>query len=125
MRSSANYFAFEGSGWSAGYNAGILWKPIKKISVGATFRSAAKVTLDGDKLTMNQSFPHVVQGGSKYTANMSMNFPWTVVGGISYRPTPKWNLELDGNYTSWSTFGTFNLHQDNPPRTLCKAKIHR
>ena len=110
-----NFFDFNGSGWSAGYNVGILWKPIKKISVGATFRSAAKVSLDGE--THYESFP-VIAPERASTANMSMNFPWTVVGGISYRPTQKWNLELDANYTAWSTFGTFNLYQQPAPQGL-------
>jgi long-chain fatty acid transport protein len=105
-----NYFDFKGSGWSAGYNIGILWKPIKKISIGATFRSSATVTLDGQ--THYEALPLV--GETHNSANMKMTFPWAVVGGISYRPTPKWNVELDGNYTAWSTFGTINLHQDNP-----------
>jgi len=105
--SMANFFAFEGSGWSAGYNAGILWKPIKKISFGATFRSSAEVTLDGQ--THHQDLPLPLAPYSP--ASMTVKFPWTLVAGISYRPTPKWNLEFDANYTDWSTFGTFDLHE--------------
>jgi long-chain fatty acid transport protein len=105
-----NFFDFEGSGWSAGYNAGILWKPIKQVSLGANFRSSANVTLNGQ--THYQSLP--VTGATYSSANMNMDFPWTVVGGISYRPTPKWNLEFDANYTDWSTFGTFGLNEQNP-----------
>jgi long-chain fatty acid transport protein len=109
---TANFFDFEGSGWSAGYNAGILWKPIKQVSIGATFRSSADVTLNGQ--THYQSLP--VTAATYSSANMNMNFPWTIVGGISYRPTPKWNLEFDANYTDWSTFGTFNLYEESPRR---------
>jgi len=42
-----NFFDFSGGGWSVGYNAGILWQPVKKISFGANFRSSASMTLDG------------------------------------------------------------------------------
>ena len=35
-------------------------------------------------------------------------FPLTAVFGISYRPTPKWNLEFDANYTDWNSFDTIN-----------------
>jgi long-chain fatty acid transport protein len=106
-----NYFDFKGSGWSAGYDVGILWKPIKKISIGATFRSSATVMLNGQ--THYEVQPTIRETYS--SANMGMTFPWTVVGGVSYRPTPKWNVELDANYTDWSTLDTFNLHQANPP----------
>ena len=34
-----NYFKFNGEGWSVGYNVGLLWQPVGKISLGATFRS--------------------------------------------------------------------------------------
>lgn len=106
-----NFFNFSGEGWSVGYNAGVLWQPIEKISIGANFRSSANVTLDGR--THYEQQPFVPNSHS--SANMGMTFPWTAVGGISYRPTPKWNLEIDANYTDWSSFGTLNLHEKNPP----------
>jgi long-chain fatty acid transport protein len=90
-----------------GYNAGILWQPIKQISLGANFRSSANVTLNGQTHYERQ----LLIPSSHNPANMSLNFPWTAVGGISYRPTPKWNLEFDANYTDWSSFGTTTLHQ--------------
>jgi long-subunit fatty acid transport protein len=43
------------------------------------------------------------------------NFPLTTVFGVSYRPTPKWNLEFDANYTDWSSFGTTTIAQSPPP----------
>ncbi len=104
----ANYFQFEGSGWGAGANAGILWKPIKKISFGATFRSQSDITLDGQ--THYHYFPLVAPSYS--SASMDVEFPWTVVAGVSYRPTPKWNLEFDANYTDWSSFNSLNLHEN-------------
>lgn len=107
-----NYFYFKGSGWSAGYNVGIRWQPIKQLAFGATFRSSASVTLDGQT---HFKLPPVLPPGSS-SASMSMNFPWTVVGGVSYRPTPKWNLEVDVNYTEWSTLQGFNLQ--NPGNSL-------
>ena len=109
-----NFFDFKGSGWSVGYNAGIRWQPIQQLAFGATFRSSAKVGLDGQ--THFELPP--TQPPAYSSANINLNFPWTVVGGVSYRPTPKWNLEFDANYTDWSTLGSFNLHQDDPGRDL-------
>lgn len=106
-----NFFDFSGDGWSAGYNAGILWKPVKQLSFGVNFRSSANVNLNGQT---HYERPFTVPEGHS-TANMSMKFPWTAVGGISYRPTKNWNLEFDANYTDWSSFGNFNLHEQNPP----------
>ncbi len=109
-----NYFRFTGNGWSVGYNLGARWQPVEKISFGATFRSTAKVTLDGQ--TEFESYPRI--RSSERSAQMDLNFPLSAVGGVSYRPTPKWNLEFDVSYTDWSSFGTTTIHQSEPPFPL-------
>jgi long-chain fatty acid transport protein len=114
-----NYFRFNGDGWSAGYNVGLLWQPLQQISLGATFRSTATVRLDGQ--TEFEQYPLRRLGlypATNCAAQSDFEFPMTVVFGISYRPTPKWNLEFDADYTDWSSFGTNIIHQQNPPRAL-------
>ena len=39
-------------------------------------------------------------------------FPVKAIVGVSYRPTPKWNLEFDADYTDWSALGTVNVTSD-------------
>lgn len=101
-----NYFRFNGNGWSAGANAGVLWRPLDELSFGATFRSPAKVSLDGN--TGVEQLPLIPQ--SSFPASMDLTFPLSVVAGVSWRPTPKWNLEFDANYTDWSSFGNTAIH---------------
>jgi long-chain fatty acid transport protein len=106
-----NFFNFSGDGWSVGYNAGILWQPYQKISFGATFRSSANMKFQG-----NTDFELQPTTPKSYrNANASFNFPLTTVFGVSYRPTPKWNLEFDANYTDWRSFGTTAIEQSPPP----------
>jgi len=107
----ANYFNFSGDGWSVGYNLGILWQPHPKISFGATFRSMATVSMKGETDFERQP---VVAAGSQ-PAHADFTFPLTAVFGVSYRPTPKWNLEFDANCTDWSSFGTTTIFQQNNP----------
>ena len=112
-----NYFRFQGNGWGAGYNLGLLWQPIEQISLGATYRSAAPMGLSGN--TYFEQYP--VRGlypASSRVASADYTFPWIGVLGISYRPTPKWNLEFDVDYTDWSTFQSINLYQQSPPPGL-------
>jgi long-chain fatty acid transport protein len=107
-----NYFNFTGNGWSFGYNAGILWQPYEKISFGATFRSSASLNFQG-----NTDFQYIGHGYNRPTqrdASASFNFPLTTVFGVSYRPTPKWNLEFDANYTGWNSFDTVTIEQSPP-----------
>ncbi|MFZ0826733.1 MAG: outer membrane protein transport protein [Verrucomicrobiia bacterium] len=106
---AVNFFKFTGNGWSVGYNLGLRWQPYEKVSFGATFRSSATVTLNGQ--TEYEQFPNPPD--THQSAQMDLKFPLTAVVGISYRPTPKWNLEFDADYTDWSSFGTATIHQSN------------
>ena len=110
-----NFFRFDGEGWSAGYNLGVLWQPHEKVSLGATFRSTATVRLDGhtdfEQQPLRGRFP-----ATNRVAQEDFTFPLTVVVGISYRPTPKWNLEFDADYTDWSSFGTIQPSTNRTPR---------
>jgi long-chain fatty acid transport protein len=104
-----NFFRFSGNGWSVGYNLGARWQPLETISLGATFRSPAKVRLDGQ--TEVQLRPPSAQS----PAHMDLTFPLNAVFGVSYRPTSKWNIELDADYTDWSSLGVTTIYQANPP----------
>lgn len=103
-----NFYRFRGDGWSVGYNLGLLWQPQEKISFGATFRSSAKVTLDGHS-EIEWLSAHI--SDTILPAQMDLNFPLEGVMGVSYRPTPKWNLEFDADCTDWSSFGTTTIYQ--------------
>jgi long-chain fatty acid transport protein len=111
---STNFFRFNGNGWSVGYNLGVLWQPHEKVSIGATFRSSATVTLNGQ--TEFERLPNIPE--SHRPAQADFKFPLTAVFGISYRPTPKWNIEFDADYADWSSFGSNTIHQAKPPPPL-------
>jgi long-chain fatty acid transport protein len=105
-----NFFRFNGDGWSAGYNLGLLWQPHQKLSLGVTYRSSATVRLDGQTEVEQQP----VIKDTQRPAHAGFEFPLTAVFGISYRPTPKWNVEFDADYTDWSSFGTTTIYQTPP-----------
>lgn len=107
----SNYFEFGGDGFMVGYNLGILWQPIEKLSFGAMFRSTT--TLKAEGKTEFEQQP-VIQP-TRIHANAEYEFPLTVVFGVSYRPTPKWNLEINADYTDWSSFDTTTIRQETPP----------
>lgn len=109
-----NYFRFTGDGWSVGYNAGVRWQPHQKISFGANFRSSATSTLKGE--TESEYLPQIPN--QQVSAQTDLTFPLTVVLGVSYRPTPKWNFEFDADYTDWSSFGSTSINQSTKPRGI-------
>jgi len=109
----ANFFNFTGDGWSVGYNAGVLWQPLTQLSFGATFRSSARLDFQGS--TDFELNPGAYNSPAQQDASANFNFPLTTVFGISYRPTPKWNIEFDANYTDWQSFATVIIEQSPPP----------
>jgi long-chain fatty acid transport protein len=107
-----NYFRFNGNGYSVGYNAGLLWHPIQEISLGATFRSQTRFTMHGNTDVENQPIIPATQ----LPAHADFTFPLTTVVGLSYRPTPKWNLEFDADYTDWHSMGTVTINENTSQR---------
>ena len=105
-----DFFEFKGDGWAVGYNLGALWQPQEKISFGATFHGSTTINLQGHTTTEMNG----VQPSTESLANGDMPFPLEAVVGVSYRPTPKWNLEFDADYADWSSLGTVDIHQNTP-----------
>lgn len=105
-------FNFTGDGWGVGYNLGLLWQPDEKVSIGTTFRSQTSITLQGHTSTF---LPPYTASAAHRPANADFSFPLSAVFGISYRPTPKWNVEFDADYTDWSSLGTLTIQQSSAP----------
>ena len=99
-------FNFDGDDWAFGFNAGILWKPHPKWALGANYRSATTVDYHGTAETRSP-LPFIPTGASSSSAQFK--FPQIVSAGISYRPTPKWNIEADIDWTDWNTLNTLTF----------------
>lgn len=97
-------FRFRGRDTAAGYNLGILWHPLEQHSFGLTYRSATDMNFKGHAETL--------QLGSAFGA-VNYHFPQTLTGGYSFRPNSKWNFELDGDWSDWTTLHSLNLLSAN------------
>lgn len=107
----ANSFRFVGDGWMMGYNVGVLWQPLEKLSFGATFRSSTTLNAEGQTEFVQQP---VIQP-TTLDAETEYEFPLNFVVGLSYRPSPRWNLEFNADYTDWSSFGSTTIRQATQP----------
>lgn len=96
-------FNFDGDDWAFGFNAGILWKPHTKWALGANYRSATTLDYVGTAETRSP-LPFIPTGTSSSSAEFK--FPQVVSAGISFRPTPKWNIEANIDWTDWNTLNT-------------------
>src|ERR1035437_4524343 len=89
---------FKGDNWSYGFNVGLLWQPHPQSSLGPSYRSSSRMDYQG-KFTLQPSPP---LPGSVATSS-TIDFPQIAIGGISFRPTPKWNIEFDLDWDRKST----------------------
>ena len=105
---------FKGDGWAYGGAAGILWQPTKKWSFGLDYRSETRMNYGGQS--------DYQPGGTASLSTPTMAgaiLPQIISGGISFRPTEKWNFEFDVDYINWDTLnsivlgGTKNLFGQN------------
>jgi long-chain fatty acid transport protein len=94
---------FKGDNWSYGFNVGLLWQPLPKWSFGASYRSSSRMNYQGD---FNVQSP---LGSSSTSTSSSIDFPQIAIGGISFRPTPKWNFEFDLDWADWSSVNALTI----------------
>lgn len=98
------YFKFTGDDVAPGFNAGILFQPLPKWSFGVNYHSGTVMRFSGQAMQTFPFFPSSVNTSAK------IDFPQTIVGGISFRPTPNWNLEFDLNWTQWSKLNQITVN---------------
>lgn len=95
-----NQLKFRGDDMAYGYTLGAMWKPIDQISIGAKYNSST---------TMNYGGSASITG---FSTASSLNAPFGqfVMAGISYRPNEKWNIEVDADWTDWSSLKTVTIN---------------
>ncbi|MCF6157636.1 MAG: hypothetical protein E3K32_03475 [wastewater metagenome] len=108
-------FRLEGDGDGWGYNAGILYKPVERMSIGLAYRSRVKIDYRGSARLKN--IAQAVQqafGGDYYEtdADTGIEFPDIFNIGIAYRLTERFTLEVDGEWTRWSAFDSLDVKLD-------------
>ena len=117
-------FRFQGDGWGLAGNVGLRWQPVEKLAFGAALHTGMKMNLEGYTSAYNNVATPLAQPPYYYPAfatstgaKADFQFPLKAEVGVSYRPTPKWNLEFDVDYTDWNSMGTVNIQQQSafPP----------
>jgi len=95
-------FRFRGNGHAFGAKAGVLWQPHPKWSLGLSYFSPTTVDYRGNSTAK----PIVPQ---KFGTSAELEFPQFIMGGISFRPTTNWNVEVGVDWTDWDTLDTVTL----------------
>lgn len=93
-------FRFEGDDLSVGFNLGVLYQPHEQWSFGFNYRSSGEMDYNGRS---RAGFP---APGPYQSTNASLQFPDNIDLGVSYRPTPDWNIEVNIDWTNWDRVNT-------------------
>lgn len=104
----------DGDGW--GYNLGLLFRPGEAWRVGLAYRSDIRVGQTGT-LEVSGIAPALqpLFGGASYQTAVSgtNDFPQVADLGVSYRPTRRWVIDADVEWTGWSSFKRAQLDLAN------------
>lgn len=105
-----DYFKFDGEDTDFGFNCGIMWQPHDQWSFGGSYRSETTMNFRGEAETRG-TVPFIPSGSSGSKA--SVPFAQFAMAGVSYRPTPKWNIEAGVDWTDWDSMNTITF--ENTP----------
>jgi long-chain fatty acid transport protein len=102
----------DNTGW--GWNAGILWKPIPLISLGASYRSSIEIDYEGEakftqRPTGNAAFDAAVAAGLPQGAQnvaTTIEFPSSANFGAALNLPGDLTVSLEADWTEWETFSS-------------------
>ena len=114
----------EGKAKGYGYNIGIYYNPISKLSIGLTYRSQVNMEVkDGDAtFTVPSSLAANFPNG-KFTSSLPL--PSVTSLGLAYKLNAKATLALDINYTGWKAYDTLAFDYENNTASLIDTKSAR
>lgn len=107
-----------GAGNGYGYNLGVFIKPSDKVSLGLSYRSKVKTTIDNGDATfkvpnsLSPNFP------SPNMFSAAIPLPATASLGIGYYPTNKWTVAFDFQWVNWSVYKSLDFDYANNTATL-------
>ncbi len=108
-------FHFKGDDVAYSFNAGIRWQPLEQLSFGVNYRYLTTMNYEGHATTYPNSVPPPLPPifapayFGRAAASASIRFPQSVAMGVSYRPTPKWNFEVNADWTDWDNVNQIGI----------------
>jgi long-chain fatty acid transport protein len=97
------------TGHTWGFNAGILYKPLEKLSIGASVRSLSRLDLSGDVSYSDILPANYASLFSNGTGSATIPLPANIYLGAAYKFTNDLIVEADLQFVGWSAFNTLTL----------------
>lgn len=109
-------------GSSIGWNAGVLFKPSPMFRIGASYRAAMDIDLDGDAevsqiFTGNPQLDAIIGAQLPPDQPINTKFPFPSIAsvGLAVSPNENWDVEVDVIRTGWSAFDALSVNFETTP----------
>lgn len=92
------------SGWQAGFGIGLIWQLRDKLWIGASYTSRPNVT---GNMTLQGSLQNAFTTtpvDAPTPIELTQRYPDIIRLGFRFRPVPKLELRLFGDFTNWKVF---------------------
>lgn len=116
--------ALSGKANGFGFNVGIYYKPVEKLSIGLTYRS--KVNMEVKNGQASFAVPAAVKDNfpdGKFKASLPLPDIGTL--GFGYKPNDHLDLALDINYAGWKAYDTLAFDYEVNTSSLLDTKSAR
>ena len=123
---NGNYGHAELNGKASGYgfNAGIYFKPIEKLSIGLTYRSKIDMKVNNGQATFKVPASLAVNfPDGKFSSSLPL--PNVTTLGFAYNINSKLDVALDINYVGWKAYDTLSFDYENNTTSLIDTKSAR
>jgi long-chain fatty acid transport protein len=101
--------AMSGTANTWGFNAGIFYRPIEKLSIGASVRTLSRLDFSGD-VTYSDILPTAYAAAFKNgTGSATLPLPANVYVGAAYELTNDLKIEADLQFVGWSAYNTLTM----------------
>ena len=93
------------TGWGYGATVGVLFKPIDKLSFGATFRTASTVKFNGEATITGMTDLGTALGttlNDTSDTEREVTWPMWIAAGVAFEPIDGLTLTGDVQWTQWS-----------------------
>ncbi|HVN47284.1 MAG TPA: outer membrane protein transport protein [Bacteroidota bacterium] len=105
--------SMSGNGSTWGFNLGVLYKPIDKLSLGASVRSLSRIDFSGTaNFTNMQALQSYFPGG---TGTATLPMPANVYVGAAYQFDENLTVEADFQYVGWSAYQALTIQLPTGP----------
>ena len=122
------------SGKGGGFTAGVMWKIVPAVSIGASYRESVAVAYEGRNAFNTRSLYYdsvpLPSGGYTFLENLipwffvdqdvtaQLTLPREIACGVALAPLERLSLSVDLKWTRWSEFGDWTMASVNENEDL-------